>query len=606
MANYKIAYCGGVMSCDGYVPPSGVNVSSLFINGELNTSATNPTDADAFIFASGDSGVKLHIFKSCCSPRMKCTYNSSGKIIMDNRYVWAEKISYNGGGEEFIMTDYGKYGNSNGNNTNRIDTTVRDASTVEFWFTNVDSNQQYTASVGDIPSATTEGMFRGISNLVSCEVPAQMRNINDYTFEGCTSLTSYTKNPDFIDRIGVSAFENCQSLEEIVIGHFTTLSEHSFTNCSSARVINWNNFENGERRCKMDKIPNFAFYNCQNLSASTFSGGTVDAIVIPKAISGIGASAFANCDKIKNLKLNDVETIGNSAFYDCDGLKNIEDFSNVTSVGDYAFYRVGNNNEVVGFGNLSGLTFIGEHAFEDVAFGDHSGITLTKIANLSNNAFCDTKITGITKISANTIGENTFASSEINGNVNINTNTIGKNAFYNATISGNTNISAYTIENNAFKDVTFGKANIIFYSIWGVTLKGETFGGSNISSVTFNTDVKLIDEEGYGSFENCSELKSVTFNGDIISATRYSFNNCPSLRSITFGSEVADVSNAGGCFYRLDENCVIELHSNGVVDNLDAAFDPTIGFTFKVPREQMNNYEGRYSGISSQWGWQPI
>ena len=231
----KILYCGGIVTCDennhskykhGNDSPEYRNeFASLFIDGNTNdviTSATNPTDADAYILVRElDSGTvrseNLHVFESKCSPRMKCKYRRSTtqtiQLINENTHVWSKDI------DEGKMTAMVHYNDGERiKNTYKFPTTEKTDVTVTYDF--VEGNL--------FPNQTTAAMFDNCDSLVECELPCEMRVISDNTFRGCVSLTSYTKSPEFIESIGTSAFQNCTSLKEILIPEFASISTSSF------------------------------------------------------------------------------------------------------------------------------------------------------------------------------------------------------------------------------------------------------------------------------------------------------------------------------------------------------------------------------------------
>jgi len=116
MANgIGIAYCGGIMTCSGYSEPKASNLllDNPRLYEEPNSASTiiNNTDADAFVYTYCDrdkpnSGScvndsptsKLYVIKSCCSPKMPCTYYDDvdgiecPKIINDNTNIWAKEV----------------------------------------------------------------------------------------------------------------------------------------------------------------------------------------------------------------------------------------------------------------------------------------------------------------------------------------------------------------------------------------------------------------------------------------------------------------------------------------------------------------------------------
>ena len=71
-----------------------------------------------------------------------------------------------------------------------------------------------------------------------------------------------------------------------------------------------------------------AFEDCRSL----------ENIIIPDSVTSIGKSAFEDCRSLENIIIPDsVTSIGRSAFYGCKSLNNIIIPDSVTSIGDEAF-----------------------------------------------------------------------------------------------------------------------------------------------------------------------------------------------------------------------------------------------------------------------------
>ena len=60
--------------------------------------------------------------------------------------------------------------------------------------------------------------------------------------------------------------------------------------------------------------------------------------VLSNSLKKIGHSAFANCEKLKNIKIPDsVKNIGNNAFEYCSNLEKINFPESVENIGNYLF-----------------------------------------------------------------------------------------------------------------------------------------------------------------------------------------------------------------------------------------------------------------------------
>ena len=141
----------------------------------------------------------------------------------------------------------------------------------------------------------TESMFSGCTDLVSCKIPCQMRRISTSGFAYCSSLSSYTESPEFLESIGSYAFFNCVSLPKLTIGKNASMGNMPFFHCTGATSIDWGlSSENDFKpNCKM--ISSSAFTQCFSLSSTTFEGNVVNKVVIPSGITSIGDFAFRQC-----------------------------------------------------------------------------------------------------------------------------------------------------------------------------------------------------------------------------------------------------------------------------------------------------------------------
>ena len=116
-------------------------------------------------------------------------------------------------------------------------------------------------------------------------------------------------------------------------------------------------------------IPYMAFANCDNLASvnlenvktvgyAAFSESALSAVDLSSAES-IGDYAFTYCDKLKSVKLNpSATTIGEGAFSYCSVLSDVENFNKITHIGNYAFAYSDLRNA-----NLESAVSVGDLAF---------------------------------------------------------------------------------------------------------------------------------------------------------------------------------------------------------------------------------------------------
>lgn len=176
-------------------------------------------------------------------------------------------------------------------------------------------------------------------------IPEGVVEINNRAFDGCIKLKE-CKLPNSIKRIGICAFQNCESLQFITVpSKVTEISNQVFDGCAQLKECI---LPEG-----LQKIASFAFNNCKSLQT----------ITIPKTVSEIGSDAFARCHKLKDCNLPEsIQKLGSSLFWECRALTSITLPTNISEIKKELFKGCTNLTEV----NLpKGLQKIGEAAFEN-------------------------------------------------------------------------------------------------------------------------------------------------------------------------------------------------------------------------------------------------
>ena len=197
--------------------------------------------------------------------------------------------------------------------------------------------------------------------------------IGDYTFYGCSGLTSLTL-PSGLTEIGEGAFAECSGLTSITLpSGVTSIGECAFIHCSGLTSIT---LPSG-----VTKIGNDAFQYCSGLTSLT----------LPSGLTEIGHGAFQYCSGLTSLTLpSGVTEIGDLTFTACSGLTSLTLPSGVTSIGDYAFYDCSGLTSIT---LPSGLTSIGDDAFQYCSGLTSIYVYTEKLPKMGSSVFgdCDAK-----------------------------------------------------------------------------------------------------------------------------------------------------------------------------------------------------------------------
>ena len=355
--------------------------------------------------------------------------------------------------------------------------------------------------------------FNGCTSLTSITIPSSVTSIGDYAFSSCSSLTSVTI-PDSVTSIGNSAFNGCTSLTSVTIGDcVTSIGNSAFNGCTSLTSVTIGD--------GVTSIGSQAFYGCSSLTS----------ITIPSSVTSIGSYIFYNCSSLTSVTIGDgVTSIGNLAFDGCSSLKSI-----VVEEGNSIYHSDGN--------------CIIETGSKTLIAGCKTSVIPSDGSVTSIGSCAFSRCTSLTSI---TIPEGVTS--------------IGNSAFYNCSSLTSITIpdSVTSIEGGAFEDCT---------SLTSVTIgEGVTsIGGSAFEDCSSLTSIIIPDSVtsiGDDAFRYCDNLTSITIPDSVTSIGDSAFSGCGSLEynikdGIKYlGNEtnqylvLMDVEDTSQSTYTIDENCM--------------------------------------------------
>ena len=157
-----------------------------------------------------------------------------------------------------------------------------------------------------------------IKNLI---IPNSVTSIGDYTFRGCSYLTSITI-PNSVKSIGRQAFADCQGLSSVTIPNsVTSINGGAFEGCSKLKKVIVQDIAAWCGISFSSSSANPLYYTKHLYSDETTE---ITNLIIPNSVTSIGDYAFNGCSGLTSLNIgNSVKSIGSSAFANCAELTDV-------------------------------------------------------------------------------------------------------------------------------------------------------------------------------------------------------------------------------------------------------------------------------------------
>lgn len=410
-----------------------------------------------------------------------------------------------------------------------------------------------------IPDSVTKidkWAFMECESLTSVEMSNSVTNIGDFAFGLCPILETITLSkglvsfgtdvfhrcynikelviPEGVKEIGYRAIYWCTSLTEITIPSTVVyMGEESFHNCESLTKVNylgtidsWIQIEhegydsnpldngatlyiNGEIVAEANittatKISSYAFSGCSELTSLT----------IGKSVQSIEENAFANCDNLKSIYVDSLETWANINFANADAnplSKGVDLYvdgklvegelvipKTIEEVKAYAFYSYDKVDSII---IEDGVKVIGNSAFFEIR--SLTNVTIpTSIESISGSAFSVGNRPYINTVNVNYLGTiDSWVEKNLNGFMLF-------NLYINGELATDVKITAYEIFPSAF------------------------FGCLSLENVVLEGTERIYNN----AFRYCENLKSIVipwmWEGEIGSSA---FVGCIGLEKIYYG-----------------------------------------------------------------------
>ncbi|MCQ2084545.1 MAG: leucine-rich repeat protein, partial [archaeon] len=430
-----------------------------------------------------------------------------------------------------------------------------------------------SGSIFDI-AVIGENAFQNGDDITSIELGANVITYRALAFSGCSSVTELTfhKFPEVIEKTeGSESFADFGDSELVII-----------FSCESSRLI-----PNG-----LFDAPGFSFkslvFDVEELTSnflSLYNQTVVDFnVTVTDRCTTLGSQAFYNIDGLKSVVVGkNVTSASSCVFQNCYNLARLEFNSEIASYGFTDFLSSSGKNVAGGLKLVIGedVTTVTPSLFRcskyltSVEFGSN-------VTTIGERAFYETGLTEIVvPDTVTTIGSYAFAycydvtSIYLGSSVN----NIGNYAFYYCqnVESLNYNAENSQVGSSAFSyfgttsgfALTFGPAvkminGDLFYSndgVISVTIIGSDEGialhgslfyrCSNLKNVDLGDNLTRIPAY---CFYGCTSLKTITIRNSVTTIGDYAFQNCTGLYQVDLGENVSEISG-----YAFESTNVIEI-----------------------------------------------
>lgn len=371
--------------------------------------------------------------------------------------------------------------------------------------------------------------FCNCQNLQSIEIPASVTMIDSSAFENCSSLTRVVV-PDNA-RLGENVFRGCTSLREVVIGSKVVGGAGAFIACTSLSHVVIGDGTN---------VADSMFANCPALTLVDFAG----------PVASIDEYAFCDCVSLVELRIPfGLATIGGAAFRGCTALHRIDLPSSLDFVGTNAFEGCVSLGDV----DCSSVRRFGDGVFKGCAGLVH--VTLgDQLMTIPPSTFedCARLMEIDIPVQCTKIGIRSFAGCSSLGSCVLPPaiDSIPKEAFRDCTCL--TSVGDHALNVGAFSFA--GCANLKNIMLKGDVSQGAFLDCSSLETIAFAGSTRRIGDAAFmhvtaleklivpmgvsvvdsSAFQGCANLHCIVLAASVEEIGHRAFYNCAELEEIVF------------------------------------------------------------------------
>lgn len=421
----------------------------------------------------------------------------------------------------------------------------------------------------NVSGATSIGdeCFRGCLRLTEVDL-ASAESIGDLAFYGCSNITDFSAGS--IDEFDLNTLYGCVKLKSLSIDGAESVKGLGFSELNTLENL-WPLLTSFSAN-SLPEVPQYMFYgfkNVQNVSLdsiktipdNTFKDSGLVSAVFPEATS-VSDFAFAGCEALETVELDNITSIGNDIFNGCSAVKllsmnKIEEFpvfddftysfidwdkleevsmDSLVFIPDYFFFDCSSLKNV----SFDAATDIGKYSF---TFSTISVTSFDSLARIGNNAFksCN-ELTSFDFSCLEFIGDYAFADTDLTKVVMDSPTELGNYVFDSCDYLKE--FDFYNMPNLKISNL-FGSSSSSY--LLPRNVKSFSWGGINEVPASFFANCKYLEEVvlydaeivGEHAFENCTALTSVEAP-NLKVVKDYAFYNCTSFDVDGYISDIVE------------------------------------------------------------------